>query len=692
MQVVANDQINPHRNKVYLILAIVLTLLYVYLRGSDWQGTKNLHTVMEAVSTVLALMVGITSLIRFYSNKQEYLYLFIGAGFIGTGFLDAYHALVTSSFFDTYFPSPSESLIPWSWVASRLYLSILFFLGWYYWYAYGKGVNNIEINASKIYKIASISTLLTFLFFAFVPLPRAYYAEYIFHRPEEFLPAVFFAIALYGFYKKRAWERDYFEHWLVISLVVNLVSQIVFMSFSGHLFDMEFDMAHFLKKVSYICVLVGLYFSMFNLFQKADTMNKVLEEKVQEARESDQEKTKELEEFTQNLEQEIEIKMFDTQQAKKKFENLVKKFDKNVIASRTNLQGIITYASDAFCDISGYSSEELLGQTHGMLRHSDMKDEVFEKLWVTIKSGKRFQGEIKNQRKNGSFYWVNVLIEPEYNFNGETIGYFAIREDITLKKEIEEINSTLKQRVNKAVNDNREKDRILAQQAKLAAMGEMVGSIAHQWRQPLNALAMRVQFLEDDFLDEIIDLEYIKEHSTENMKLINFMSKTIDDFRNFFRVDKIKKEFCVVESINSVANLISTQLEDHNIKLSISGDDKCSLVGLESELQQVIINIINNAKDVFIEKNQEDAFIKTEVIKCQNEVIITILDNAGGIPDDVITRVFEPYFTTKEEGKGTGLGLYMSKMIIDDNMNGNLSVENTRTGALFTIKIGLNDE
>ena len=129
-----NDLEDKSKLKTYIILAFVLTVLYLFLRGNEWQGTKQLHTVMEALSTVLAWMVGITSLIRYYSNKKEYLYLFIGAGFIGTGFLDGYHAIVTSEFFDTYFPSPSESLIPWSWIASRLYLSVLLFLGWFFWY------------------------------------------------------------------------------------------------------------------------------------------------------------------------------------------------------------------------------------------------------------------------------------------------------------------------------------------------------------------------------------------------------------------------------------------------------------------------------------------------------------------------------------------------------------------------------
>jgi len=676
-----------YRRNSYILIAVILTVAYIYLRGSDWQGSKNLHTIMESLSTTLAWMVGITSLIRYYSNKQEYLYLFIGAGFIGTGFLDGYHAIVTSSFFDVYFPTSSESLIPWSWVASRLYLSILFFLGWYYGFRYASNTKKITVDEKVIYKIMTVTTFLTFIFFAFVPLPRAYYDEFIFHRPEEFIPALFFAVALVGFYKKGNWKSDFFEHWLVISLVVNLVSQVVFMSFSGHLFDLEFDAAHLLKKISYICVLVGLFYSTFTLFQKADNQNKALDDAVAKERLHSEEISLELESFSKKLESEILEKSDDLVKSNSQISVLLDRFNRSVIASSTNEKGIITYVTDAFCNISGYTKEELIGNTHRVVRHPDMPNVLFEELWNTITAGKEFNAEIKNQKKDGSFYWVSVLIVPEFDSNNNILGYFAIRVDITAKKEIEEFNKTLKEKVNKEVSENRKKDELLTQQAKLAAMGEMVGSIAHQWRQPLNSLSLRIQFLDDDLEDDLINKEYVDEYITESMKLINFMSKTIDDFRNFYRVDKIKSEFCVVSVINSVVNLVSAQLEEHNIKLSIEGDESQTITGLESELQQVILNIINNAKDVFIEKEQKNATINIYVCKENKDVIVTILDNAGGIPSNVIDRVFEPYFTTKEQGKGTGLGLYMSKMIIEDNMNGSINVKNDKDGALFTIKL-----
>jgi len=255
-------------------------------------------------------------------------------------------------------------------------------------------------------------------------------------------------------------------------------------------------------------------------------------------------------------------------------------------------------------------------------------------------------------------------------------------------KKIENFNITLKDKVEVAVEENQQKDRLLLEQSKLAAMGEMIGAIAHQWRQPLNALAMRIQFIEDDFEDEIIDKKYIKEHSEESMKLVNFMSKTIDDFRNFFTIDKLKADFNIRKKINETINMLSGQLENYKIEIEMNDKD-FKILGYSSEFQQVILNILNNAKDAFVEQGREDGKIKIDISVDGERGIIKIEDNAGGIPSDVIKRIFEPYYTTKEQGKGTGLGLYMSKMIIEDNMKGKISVQNVIKGALFTIEIEL---
>jgi diguanylate cyclase (GGDEF)-like protein/PAS domain S-box-containing protein len=246
----------------YAATAALLFVGSIVLRYSKWQGNVELHTLMELAATLLALNVGVLALVRFYSQKDN-AFLFIGSGFIGTGVLDAYHAVVTSSHFAILFPSPPVSLIPWSWLASRLFLSVALCLSWFFWRV-GKTVG--DINEKLVYTGFSILTVLSFLFFATVPLPTGYVTSVPFGRPQEFVPAVFFGLALIGYMQKGRWRSEPFEHWLVLSLIVNFVTQATFMSTSEHLYDASFDAAHFLKLGSYNCVLIGLLASMYRLF------------------------------------------------------------------------------------------------------------------------------------------------------------------------------------------------------------------------------------------------------------------------------------------------------------------------------------------------------------------------------------------------------------------------------------------
>lgn len=266
---------NPDAQKVatkrlytYFIVGITIFVSYFFLRNVEWQGNKQLHTLMELLATTLATFVGILALVRYYTKKSN-TFLFIGAGFFGTAFLDGYHTVVTSSFFDQLFPSVPASLIPWSWNASRTLLSVLMFLSWIAWRREERLGEQGKVSEKLVYWGVGIFTLASFAFFAFYPLPRAYYPELFFGRPEEFLSAMFFLLALIGYLSKGKWRSNHFEHWVVLSLIVNLLGQVMFMPFSFRLFDLMFDVAHTLKKVSYVTTLIGLLISMYYLFREA---------------------------------------------------------------------------------------------------------------------------------------------------------------------------------------------------------------------------------------------------------------------------------------------------------------------------------------------------------------------------------------------------------------------------------------
>jgi signal transduction histidine kinase len=304
---------------------------------------------------------------------------------------------------------------------------------------------------------------------------------------------------------------------------------------------------------------------------------------------------------------------------------------------------------------------------------------VTQDLMIAIKENVGFftHKPYKIITKNNNVKWVldNTLITKDSNGNiTHFLGYIA---DVT---ELKNYELNLKDIVKQKTQEILKQQDILKQQAKLAEMGEMIGAIAHQWRQPLNALGINIQSLIYDFEDDLINKEFLEEFIGKNLKTIKFMSNTIDDFRNFFRIDKHKALFSAKEAINATLSIQKAQLKAHNIDIDVTGDD-FKILGYMSEFQQVILNIISNSKDAVVENNIQEPYVKIVLAKPN----ITIEDNAGGIPKDIIQRVFEPYFTTKEQGKGTGIGLYMSKMIIENNMNGRILLNNTGKGVLTTI-------
>ena len=238
-------------------------------------------------------------------------------------------------------------------------------------------------------------------------------------------------------------------------------------------------------------------------------------------------------------------------------------------------------------------------------------------------------------------------------------------------------------------NENRQKDKQIYDSIKMAQMGEMIGNIAHQWRQPLNALSLVLQNIHFSYkMDELND-EFMDKSIKKANLLTNTMSKTIDDFRNFFKPNKEKKEFLLDEVVSKSITLIESTFKHSNIELEYSYEKLINIFGFPNEFSQVVLNILNNARDALLENKIENARVIVNTKMDKNFGYVIIRDNAGGIPNSIINKIFNPYFTTKEEGKGTGIGLYMSKTIIETNMDGKLIVENVDDGAEFIIRVPL---
>jgi len=254
-------------------------------------------------------------------------------------------------------------------------------------------------------------------------------------------------------------------------------------------------------------------------------------------------------------------------------------------------------------------------------------------------------------------------------------------------QELNTLNEDLDHRVKEEVAKRAEQEQLLIHQSRFAAMGEMIGNIAHQWRQPLNALGLLLQNIENAQEMGRLDDAYIQRVVTKGNSLTNSMSQTIDDFRNFFKPNKESAVFEVSAAILSTMEMLGSTLDNNLITVHEEMDKTLCIEGFQSEFSQVLLNIINNAKDALVEHRSENREIFIRVSEEDDKVKLEIEDNAGGIPDSSIKKVFDPYYTTKDEGSGTGIGLYMSKTIIESNMKGALSVRNTQKGALFTVFI-----
>jgi len=253
-----------------------------------------------------------------------------------------------------------------------------------------------------------------------------------------------------------------------------------------------------------------------------------------------------------------------------------------------------------------------------------------------------------------------------------------------IEKFLENDYSDLKKSLEKLLKDykRKEKENMILQQSKLAAMGEMMDAVAHQWKQPINIIQMQIDMLEYDFDDKIVDKKYVKELKENMFRNIKHMTNTLDEFRTFFRPNKNIEEFYVKEMIKKVLLLVKDEFMKNSITINLNVKDNYTLIGVENEFKHLVLNIINNSKDAFIENNIENRQIDIEVFSDESSCFLAMSDNAGGIPNDVINNIFKANFTTKGSGKGTGIGLYMSEQIAVKH-NGKLTVQNIENGAKF---------
>jgi len=357
----------------------------------------------------------------------------------------------------------------------------------------------------------------------------------------------------------------------------------------------------------------------------------------------------------------------------------------------------ISFSKDMLPQIFGISEEDL-NKLQNTFSGKDSND-----LLVIVHSINRPDGKVK-------IFEVRIEVHTR-NKEGVPIIITGVNIDITdvtlvknelerTNRELEEseqdillINENLEQRVVEEVERNSIIERKLFNSEKLASMGEMIGNIAHQWRQPLSVISTGITGMKVQKEIGILSDDQFHSHCDLINKNAQYLSNTIDDFSNFIKGDRVKSDFILKDNINSFLHLVEGTTNNNNIKIIVESEEGIVINGYENELTQCLINIFHNSKDILIEKELEDKYIFIDTFKKDNKIIIKIKDNGGGIADNILSKIYEPYFTTKHKSQGTGLGLHMTYNIIVDGMNGNIEVSNEKykyndkeyIGAEFTI-------
>jgi len=364
-----------------------------------------------------------------------------------------------------------------------------------------------------------------------------------------------------------------------------------------------------------------------------------------------------------------------------RFKKTVEDSDNIIIITDEKLK--IKYINAAFTKITGYTFKEVQGKNPKFLSSGNQDYKFYNKLNKTIFAGKKWNGEFINRSKNGKLSYERATISPVFDEKQNIIEFIAIKLDIT--KETLAQEQLIK------------KEQMLLQQSKMAALGEMLQNISHQWRQPLSLISTASTGL---LVKKELNMNTTTEEDIKVLNTINdatqYLSQTINDFRDFFQPHKEKIQFNIKDVYVKTFNIIRSKFQSLDITI-IEDIQDISLTNLDNELIQVLMNLLNNAKDALEKETNLKKYIFVTIFKRDENIIISIKDNAGGIPQEIIKKVFEPYFTTKHKSQGTGIGLYMCQEIISKHMDGTLKVANSTfnykgsqyTGAEFIISISL---
>lgn len=649
---------------IYVLFAITLLLGGFLLRTGTWRGNAELHTVLESVATVLALFTGAMALLRYYAKRNS-LFLFVGSGFLGAAVLDAYHAAITSSFLAARTPSALSALTPWSGTTSRVLLSVVMCASLFVWTREARQATP-RIKESVVYALVGAWTLITFLLFAFLPLPPAYYPDFIIHRPAELAPALLFALAAAGYLWKGFWKSDDFEHWLVLSLIVGAESRSFYMAFSQALFDAPYMADHLLKILGYLFVLTGLSISMFSVF-KSEAKNATR-----------------LERANNSLANEITVRSKSAEEALSRERSLMRALidllPDCLYVKDTESRFLL--ANRGLAKLIGFDDPELLlGKTDVDFFPRDQAARFRSDEEQLLQSGQPLTyHEEPVCDSSGHTRWLLTTKAPLRNELGEVMGLVGIGRDITDRKAAQE---ELRQATTAAEAASRAKSQFLA-------------NMSHEIRTPLNGImGMTDLALETELTHE--QREYLETVKLSGDSLLSVINDILDFSKiEAGKIDLESIDFDLRDCLEATLKTLAVRGDEKGLELlcEIAPDVPEVVRGDSSRLRQVIVNLVGNAIK-FTDEGEVALKVSTQAGNGELCTLhFTVSDTGVGIPAEKQKTIFDPFTqadasTTRKYG-GTGLGLTISTRLVA-MMGGNIWVQSEigrGTQFHFTVQLG----
>jgi PAS domain S-box-containing protein len=343
---------------------------------------------------------------------------------------------------------------------------------------------------------------------------------------------------------------------------------------------------------------------------------------------------------------------------------LLMAIDKYVVMAQTDTKGIITFVTQSFCEISGYSKQELIGKNINIIRHPSMSKLFFENMWKELKEKKKWEGEIKNIDKNGNSYWVKGIIFPRYDIDNKLIGYSSIRVNITDTKQLRKINNLLKEDLSNKLNEIKMRDESLMDKTKVILMGKILDTVSHQWKKPLSAISIELANFKARINNHQLDVGNLNLIHDEIQSQTKQLSITLNEFKTLFFKQEYQDKYNVYSAVQEAIDLLSQECTLHHIHVELKASKEIFCYGVHNELRQVISNILKTQIEYMIANDTKNPTIKLAIEQKQQHVLITCQDNIQGEFQRIISTILSENYDERVH-KDVGINLYIAKLLIE---------------------------